>query len=126
MQELLIAAVGTVGIPLLVKQFVDFLRLVRGKDWSGSLTVLTAWVAGVIFITLVAKSQLGSIYSITIGDGANQVTLTLDKLSGATLLLLGLAIGSIAGQVNDFFAARDNTRSSAKPTLLPTNQPPNA
>lgn len=98
----------------LVKQIIDFVKYLKGKEWNGVITVLSVWLAGVVVITLLAQTDFA--------DSINVLDRTLSSLNFATQVFLGLTIGSVGSFANEVTGAIDSTRSTAKPTL--TGSPP--
>ena len=107
-----IPIVGLVGLVALVWKVVDFIRLVANgsQSKSGIVTQLVAWVGGIMAVVLYAASDFAS--TVSIGDKP------LDKLSFVTLVLVGMALGSIASASVDVKQAIDATDSSVKPKLF--------
>lgn len=105
--------VPILALGLVVKTTVDILRFVRGRDWNGAGTLLTAWVGGFAAAALFAQTEFAD--GISVGDQ------TLGDLNVASLLVVGLTLGSVGANVNEFFASRDANRSTAKPQLFADN-----
>lgn len=106
--------VGTVGLVALVWKFIDFLRNVTSigqpESRKNVITQLCAWVAGLIAVFLYGESQLG--------DGVTVGPTTLDHADGATKIIIGLMVASLASSAVDFKKAFDNTDSSKQPPLV--------
>ena len=98
----------------LVLKFTDFLKLVRAKDVSGTLTQLSAWGSGILGVTLFAHSDFAA--GIPVGES------TLAALNGWSLVLVGLSIASTAGVGYDFKRALDSSDSAKMPELLPPTE----
>lgn len=94
----------------LIWKLVDFVKFVKAKDINAVTTQLAVWVAGVVVIFLLAATDFAS--GVTIGDK------NLDSLNAASLLLLGLSMGSTASVFVDAKKAVDGTDSAAVPALL--------
>lgn len=109
-----IAVAGLTGMGALVWKVVDFLRLVTNLPATRSsvLTQLAAWAGGLIVTFLYSESQLGDI-------AIPGTALTVDRLNLASLVIVGLALGSAVGVGVDLKQAVDATDSAAKPALLP-------
>jgi hypothetical protein len=91
-------------------KIVDWLKLLRVKDWNGVVTQAAVWGAGVLVIFLLAQSDFSS--GITIGD------MNLDALNGWSLVLVGLCIGASGSVGYDFKRAFDRSDSAAMPSLV--------
>jgi hypothetical protein len=102
--------VPAVAMLALIKQLIDLLRSVRGGDTNSALTILTAWVAGVGVLLLVAQTDWAT--GISVGD------YTLATLNVASLVFVGISIASGASVVSDTLGAIDTSRSTAKPHLF--------
>ena len=94
----------------LVWKIVDFAKAVRVRDIDAIVSQLAVWVAGVIVTFLLAATDFAS--GVTIGD------LSLDALNAASLILLGLSIGSTGSVAYDFKRAFDRSDSAAQPSLV--------
>lgn len=102
--------VPLVALALVVKTTVDILRYVKGQDWNGAVTLLIAWLAGFAAAALFAQTDFAD--AIAVGDQ------TLGNLNAASLIVIGLTLGSAGAFANEFNAARDTNRSTAKPHLV--------
>jgi hypothetical protein len=99
----------------LVFVVVNFLRNLANvtKDVGAKASVvnqIVAWVAGVVVVVLASQADIASsipVFGSPLGD-----------FDIASLIIVGLSITSAGGVLNDFFAARDNTRTSANPDVL--------
>ncbi len=98
------------ALGLVVKTTVDILRYLRGKDWNGAGTLLIAWVGGLLAAVLFANTDFAD--SIQVGDQ------TLGQLNLASLVVIGLTIGSVGAGFNELTGALDANRSTAKPHLV--------
>ncbi len=94
----------------LIWKAVDFLRQLSGRQWSGVVTQLIVWVAGVAGVALAAHSQLFETFAVN----GNPLT----SLDGGSQLYLGLCIGSLGSALVDVKSAIDGSDSAAKPPLL--------
>jgi hypothetical protein len=97
-------------IGLLVAKVTDFVRFMRGKDWSSVLTQLLSWVAGVVGVFLTAHSDYGS----WVVPGLEKA---ISDVNTSTQVLLGMAISSFGSIVIDFKKAFDRTDSAVVPQL---------
>jgi hypothetical protein len=109
-----IALAGILGLAALGLKIVDFLRLLTnmtGPDGAvnrtSAITQAIAWAVFVGLVFLYAQSQYASTVVI---DGVS-----LGKADWPTLVLIGLALGSAAGVLKSYLAARDNTQTAAVP-----------
>lgn len=102
--------VASVAMAALVLKVIDFLRYLRAADVNGVLTQLSAWIAGVVVILLVAQTDWAD--GIAVGD------MTLATINIWSLIFYGLTAGSSASLVKDVVKAVDNTNSAQIPTLL--------
>src|SRR5437660_754661 len=101
--------VPMVALLLLIKKFVDFLRMVSGRDFSGIVTQLVVWSSGVGALFLAAQTQWAE--GISIGDRP------LSHLTAWSIVFVGLTLGSTASVVSDFTKAVDNSDSAKRPPL---------
>jgi hypothetical protein len=92
------------------KKFVDFVRQLRGKDVSGVLTQLLAWVSGVVVVYLTAHVDFASAIEFA--------NMSLDDMSLFTQTILGVLVGSVGSVVKDGFKAVDNSQTEAAPNLV--------
>ncbi len=102
--------VPAVFMVALVWKLVDLVKYVRNGDVNAALTQLTTYAAGVGVAFLFAATQWAD--GIMIGDAA------LSSLSGASLVVAGLALASTGSALYDFKKARDNSDSAATPKLF--------
>lgn len=101
---------GVAGMTATVWKFIDLVKLVTARMWVPAITQVLVWLAGISVAVLYASSDFGS--TVDIGTGQ-----TLDTVNGATLVLVGIALGSIASAAVDFKKARDNNDSAVVPPL---------
>lgn len=95
----------------LVYKFVDFLKFVKTKDWNATVTQLTAWLSGVVAITLFAHSDFGS--GIDLGG------FSLESLNFVSQIVVGLSATSLFSAFYDVKSALDVTDSARTPALVP-------
>lgn len=100
-------------VALLIK-VIDTLRYLRAGDINGVLTQVSAWVAGIIVVVLVAQTDWAD--GIQIGDRS------LGVLGIWSLVFYGMSAGSTASFAKDTLKAVDNSNSAAIPTLIPTGR----
>lgn len=107
-----IPILGVVGLVALVMKVIDFVRLLAHlKDQRSAVVTQTlSWVGGVLAVLLYGNSDFAD--TVTIG-GKN-----LALVSGATLVLVGIVLGSMASAVVDIKQAVDGNDSAAKPRLI--------
>lgn len=104
----------TVVFATLVLKVVDFLRQVFNfrSNVSAIATQAAAWIGGVILVVLGAHA---SATEAIVLPGVNQ---TLGALDGASQVLVGLLVASLASTIVDVKQAIDGSDSAAKPPLL--------
>lgn len=95
----------------LIWKLVDFVKYVRARNVDAVITQLGVWVAGIIVLLLLAATDFAS--GIVIGDAP------LGSLNIASLILIGLTVGSSASVLVDAKKAVDNTDSAAITKQLP-------
>lgn len=105
-----------VGLVALVKKFVDFLKYATNRNVNGVVTQVVVWVAGVAAVLLYSQSDFAD--RIRLGEFG------LGDLNVYSLLILGLAIGSLAGVTKDVIASRDDSDTARTPPLIPNSPPP--
>lgn len=108
----ILAIGGLIGLTTLVVKAVDFMRLLvnLSANKSAVLTQLLAWAGGIGAIFLFAATD----YASSVGAAGT----TLNNVSGATLVLVGLMMSSSASVLVDFKQSIDNSDTAAKPPLL--------
>lgn len=94
----------------LLWKVVDTAKLVRVRDVNAVVTQAVTWGAGVLLAFLLAATDFAD--GIPIGD------MHLGHLNAASLILVGLSLGSSASVAYDFKRAIDRTDSAAMPTLV--------
>lgn len=102
--------VPTVALALLIYQFINVLRAAAGRDTNTVVTIVVAWIAGVVSVLLVAQTDFAS--GINVGDH------TLATLNTASLVFVGLTVASLGSGINDAIASVDANRSTSKPHLV--------
>ncbi len=95
------------------KKFVDFVRQLRGRDVSGVLTQLLAWVSGIVVVYLTAHVDFASAIEFA--------NVHLDDMGLFTQTVLGILVGSVGSVVKDGFKAVDNSQTEATPSLVDRN-----
>lgn len=93
----------------LVLKLVDFIKHLVSRDWNGFFTLLIGFAGGIAAVQIMRSTQWGD--EIKIGDE------TLDTLSGASQIVLGLVATSVAAVVYDFKKAVDKTDTASTPRL---------
>ena len=95
----------------LIWKIVDFVKYVRARDVDSIVTQLGVWLAGVAVLFLLAATDFAS--GVVVADSP------LSQLNWASLVLVGLSVGSSASVLVDAKKALDNSDSAAvpKPTL---------
>jgi hypothetical protein len=94
----------------LVWKAIDFLRQLSGRQWSGVVTQLCVWVGGVVVLWVAAASELFETFAV------NGVALT--DLDSASVIFLGLCIGSLGSAIVDVKQAIDGKDDASKPPLI--------
>lgn len=102
--------VPLVALAALVFALVNFLKALKAGDTNAWLTQLIVWIAGVVVLLLVAETDFAS--GIVIGD------LLLVDLNFASLIFVGLTLGSTATFLNEAKKAVDNNDSAQTPSLF--------
>lgn len=100
----------------LVFTTINWLRYLAGRDWNGVITQLCVWAGGVAAVFLFGSSDFGD---ATIPG----TSITFESANGWSLLFIGLTIGSAASAFTEVVKAVDQTRTSAKPKLIPDPPP---
>lgn len=103
-------------IGLVIYTLTNLLKYLRARDWNGVVTLLAGWLIGFLAVWLVGATDWGT--AITVGG-----TKTLNMLSWAEKVLVGLVVVSTASTVFDIKKGLDNSDSAATPTLLKKNDP---
>lgn len=107
--------VPAVAMVALIKKFIDFSKYVTNKDRNGALTQIYAWIIGVAVVWLFAQTVWADKFGF--GD------LMLSAFNLASIVAVGLSLGSVGGVVTDVIKSRDNTDSAKMPSLLPGTPP---
>lgn len=93
---------------------ISLLRYARGRDWNGVFTIVSVWVAGIAVLALFAQSNWAEHIDLAGLTGG----VPLAELNFASLIILGLQLGSTATAFNELRGAIDSSTSTAKPSLL--------
>lgn len=96
----------------MVAVIIDIVRSARGQDWNGVVTPLAAALAGIGVAFVLGESDFGE--GISIGDTGE----TFGSVNGASLILLGFGLGSLAAKGVDLLKAVDNSDTQRKPHLI--------
>lgn len=96
----------------LIWKIVDFVQFLRVGDKDSAITQAGVWIAGVVVILLLSATDFAS--------GIQVADYSLGSLNVASLILLGLSVGSTASAVVDVKKAIDNTDSAAVTAPAPT------
>ena len=102
--------VPLIALGLLVVRLVNFLKYVKARDKNGWLTILTAWVSGVLVVLLFAQTDFAS--GIQVGD------VGLDSLNVWSLIVVGLTVASTGSFAVDVKKALDTSDSAKVPPLF--------
>lgn len=92
-------------------KLVDFIKYLSNKDTNGAITQLAVWGSGVIAVFLLASTDFAA--GISVGD------LPVSSLNWASLVLVGLSVGSSGSVAFDFKKALDREDSAKTESLLP-------
>lgn len=95
----------------LALKLLDFVKYITAGDINAIATQGASWVSGVLVVFLLAATDFSA--GILIGD------VPLETLNAASLILLGLSLGSSGSVLYDFKKAIDRTDSAVTPSLLP-------
>lgn len=90
----------------------NLIRYVKAGDWNGTGGILLAWASGILVVTLGAQSEVTDKLVLITGAPA------LGLLGWASLVMLGISVGSGGTVVADARNARDASTSAAKPPLV--------
>lgn len=93
----------------LIWKIVDFVKYVRARHTDAVITQAAVWAAGVLVMLLLANTDFASEVAIA---GTQ-----LGNLNWASLVLIGLSVGSSASVLVDAKKAVDNSDSAAVPSL---------
>lgn len=96
----------------LIWKIVDTVKYLRAGNRDAVFTQLGVWFAGVGVVLLLAATDFA--------NGIEVAEFSMDKLNIASLILLGLTIGSSASVAVDLKKAIDNSDSAAVPASKPT------
>lgn len=102
--------VPLLALAALVATLINFLKFVRNGDTNGALTQLSVWVAGVVAVVLVANTD----WSDTLIFGE----IALSDMNFASLVFLGLSVGSVGSVGHEVIKSLDNSDSASKPSLF--------
>jgi hypothetical protein len=97
-----------------VLKLVDFIKSAAARDANGLTTIVIGWLAGVGAVFVFSLTQWAD--EIRVGDE------TLQDLSGASKIVLGLVATSVAGYFYDVKKALDRTDTASTPRLLPADE----
>lgn len=102
--------VPAVAMFALIKKVLDFFKYLTNQDWNGAITQIAVWASGIVVVWLYAQTDWAETFSFA--------GFTLASMNGASLVALGIGLGSSASVATDFIKARDNTDSAAMPPLI--------
>lgn len=103
--------VPVLALLALVKKIIDLLKYASNRDVNGVVTTIASWIAGVVAVVLFAATDFAD--GISVGDTA------LGVLNMASLVAVGLTIGSGAGVTADWLSAKRPSDDPARLHLLP-------
>lgn len=90
--------VPVIALAALVKDFINFLKFLSGRDTNAVVTQLTVWVGGIAAVFLAASTTFAE--GIQIGDRS------LGTLTNMDQLFVGLLISGIASTLYQAIDAR--------------------
>lgn len=93
----------------LVYTVVGLVRRLSAQAWKEAVTQALAWVTGVLVAVLLAASDFAV--------GLNIGGVELGGAKGATVVLMGLALGSMAMAGKDILKSLDSSQSAQEPEL---------
>jgi len=102
--------VPAVAMFALIKKLIDFLKFITNQDWNGAATQAAVWLSGVLVVWLYAQTDWAETFSFA--------GITLAAMNFASLVALGIGLGSSASVATDFIKSRDTTDSAAMPPLF--------
>lgn len=111
-----ISFVPILVLGLVVYTLTNLVKYLRAMDWNGVVTLVSGWVVGTLAVWLVGATVWGS--TITVGGSQ-----TLNALSVAEKLLVGLVVVSAGSAFYDLKKSFDNTDSASTPRLVPPKDP---
>lgn len=114
MEGLSFEVLGLLG--LIVYKLLDFLKDLTNRNWSGVITILIGWVAGIAGVFLFADSAFGS--QLQVGEGHHH-SLLLGDLDVSSKVILGMAATNLLAAFYDAKKAVDGSDSAKTPPLLP-------
>ena len=99
----------------LIKKLLDFMKYLTSRDVNGAVTQLAVWLSGVLVVVLYAQTDWAETFSFA--------GFTLADMNMASLVALGIGLGSSASVATDFIKSRDDSDSAKMPPLLPGDNP---
>jgi mevalonate kinase len=102
--------IPAVAMATLIKKLIDTFKYVTAKDWNGAVTQLVVWLSGVLVVWLYAQTDWAETFSFA--------GLTLASMNLASLVALGIGLGSSASVATDFIKARDAADTAKMPPLF--------
>lgn len=94
----------------LIWKLVDFAKHVRVRDTDAVVAQVAVWAAGVGVMFLLRETDFAG--------GVEIAGASLSALNWASVLLVGLSVGSTASAAYDIKRAIDNSDSAAQPSLV--------
>jgi hypothetical protein len=91
----------------------NLIRYARANDWNGALGILLACGLGILVVWLAAQADATS--HLKLIEGAQD----LGHINGASLVMLGVGVGSGGTVLHDLKSAFDNNDTAKKPALVP-------
>jgi hypothetical protein len=107
--------VPIVALGLVVYALTNFAKFLTNRDWKSAVTLIVAWVIGVLAVWLLGATIWGA--QINVGDQ------TLDLLSFWDKVVAGLVVASSASFGYDLKRSFDGSDSAATPPMVPPPGP---
>jgi hypothetical protein len=104
-----ISFVPIVALGLVVYTLLNAIKFLLNRQWNALLTLVLGWIAGVAAVWLFGATAWGPV--VTIGEKS------LDALSFADKMVVGLVVVSTGSALYDLKRAFDGTDSAATPPL---------
>lgn len=106
-----------IAFGLAVYTIMNVIKYLRAMKWWAATTPLLAWVVAFLVLLLARESSWAD--NIKVGDG----TIGLSRMNIADVILVAIYVASVAGFLDKYIAAKDNTQTAAVPSLSETPLP---
>lgn len=107
--------VPTLGVMTLIIAIINFILYIKNKNVNGIVTTLAVWVAGVVTVSLLWKTDFADTFMI------------LDKPLGtynfASVVFIGLTISAMAQFAVEIKKAIDGHDTAVKPPMIEEHPP---